>query len=118
MNCCGVLVSQMKAGARPDAYFSCDVSFMNDVEHLFSPSITISQNDMVILIKKDKVDEIKKITGIDITFGTSALTLNLLRLAVHGFLCSGFLEDSMGQGGLHVRVELLSCHLLSVWSKL
>ncbi len=65
-NGCGVLVSQMKAGARPDAYFSCDVSFMNDVEHLFSPSITISQNDMVILIKKDKVDEIKKIKDLEV----------------------------------------------------
>ena len=65
-NGCGVLVSQMKAGARPDAYFSCDVSFMNDVKHLFQPSVTISQNDIVILVKKDKINEIKSISDLQI----------------------------------------------------
>ena len=48
-NGCGILVSQMKAGARPDAYFSCDISFMDEVENLFGESRTVSSNDMVIL---------------------------------------------------------------------
>ncbi len=49
-NGCGILVSKMKAGARPDAYFSCDVSFMDEVEDLFGESQTVSANDIVLLV--------------------------------------------------------------------
>ena len=51
-NGCGILVSQMKAGGRPDAYFACDLSFMNEVDSLFEGSVVISQTPMVILVKK------------------------------------------------------------------
>jgi ABC-type molybdate transport system substrate-binding protein len=58
-NGCGILVAQMKsirAGGSsdrfPDAYFSCDVSFMNNVQHWFDPSEMISENDMVLIAKK------------------------------------------------------------------
>lgn len=49
-NGCGLLVAQMKAGTRPDAYFSCDVSFMDEVQDLFGQPIDVSENDMVILV--------------------------------------------------------------------
>ncbi len=64
-NGCGILVAQMQsmwAGGSsdrfPDAYFSCDVSFMSKVQHWFDPSKTISENDMVLIVKKRNPREI------------------------------------------------------------
>lgn len=51
-NGCGILVAQMKAGARPDLYFACDQSFMDDVRDLYLERQTISMNQLVILVKK------------------------------------------------------------------
>ncbi|MEO1526677.1 MAG: substrate-binding domain-containing protein [Planctomycetota bacterium] len=51
-NGCGILVAQMKAGQRPDAYFACDQEFMNQVHDLFSEPIPVSQNELVILVQK------------------------------------------------------------------
>ncbi len=51
-NGCGILVSQMKAGENPDAYFSCDQSFMDMVSDRFTLPSTVSANEMVILVKK------------------------------------------------------------------
>jgi molybdenum ABC transporter molybdate-binding protein len=51
-NGCGILVAQMKAGQVPDAYFACDVEFMNQVKELFPGAEDISQNELVILVKK------------------------------------------------------------------
>ncbi len=49
-NGCGILVSQMRAGERPDAYFSCDSSFMDLVADLFAAPELVSENRMVILV--------------------------------------------------------------------
>lgn len=51
-NGCGILVSQMKAGAEPDAYLACDRSFLDMVSDRFEPGIDISRNQVVILVKK------------------------------------------------------------------
>lgn len=51
-NGCGVLVSQMKAGEKPDAYFSCDVKFMDMVKDSFMEAPVVSANEMVILVPK------------------------------------------------------------------
>lgn len=51
-NGCGILVAQMKAGQVPDAYFACDMEFMNQVRGLFPESENVSQNELVILVKK------------------------------------------------------------------
>ncbi|MEX2113850.1 MAG: substrate-binding domain-containing protein [Pirellulales bacterium] len=51
-NGCGILVAQMKAGQVPDAYFACDVEFMQQVHELFPGAAGISQNELVILVKK------------------------------------------------------------------
>lgn len=50
-NGCGLLVAQMKTGAQPDAYFSCDISFMTDVAERFAPPTNVSRNPMVILVR-------------------------------------------------------------------
>jgi molybdenum ABC transporter molybdate-binding protein len=51
-NGCGILVGQMKAGRVPDAYFACDSEFMNQVKPLFASPVNVSQNELVILVKK------------------------------------------------------------------
>lgn len=51
-NGCGILVAQMEAGRVPDAYFACDVEFMNQVADRFPDAEEISQNELVILVAK------------------------------------------------------------------
>jgi molybdenum ABC transporter molybdate-binding protein len=51
-NGCGILVAQMKAGDVPEAYFSCDVAFMEEVQDLFQPARVLTENDLVILVRK------------------------------------------------------------------
>ncbi len=51
-NGCGILVSQMKTGDQPEAYVSCDISFMDEVRDRFLPSKNLTENDMVILVAK------------------------------------------------------------------
>lgn len=60
-NGCGILVAQMKAGQVPDAYFACDMEFMNQVRGLFPESDNISQNELVILVKKGNPHGVKSL---------------------------------------------------------
>lgn len=60
-NGCGILVAQMKAGEVPDAYFACDSEFMNQVKDIFPNSETVSQNELVILVKKGNPHGIKSL---------------------------------------------------------
>jgi len=63
-NGCGVLVSQMKAGEKPDAYFSCDVKFMEMVQDRFLESTLVSANEMVILTEKGNPKGVKELTDL------------------------------------------------------
>jgi molybdate transport system substrate-binding protein len=66
---CGIHVAQMKAmkGGEttsthfPDAYFSCDVSFMNNVKQWFEASAIISRNDMLLVVPKGNPKHVKSI---------------------------------------------------------
>jgi len=49
-NGCGLLVAQMRAGRVPDAYLSCDVSFLDMVDEHFEPGRVLSANRMVLLV--------------------------------------------------------------------
>ncbi|HEV3028777.1 MAG TPA: substrate-binding domain-containing protein, partial [Planctomycetota bacterium] len=51
-NGCGILVGQMKAGARPDLYFACDAQFMSQVREKFYPPVDVSLNQLVLLVPK------------------------------------------------------------------
>lgn len=51
-NGCGILVAQMRTGQRPDAYFSCDTSFMNSVADLYLTPKNIVDNNLMILVQK------------------------------------------------------------------
>lgn len=63
-NGCGLLVAQMKTGTQPDAYFSCDVSFMTDVADRFGPPTNISRNPMVILVRRGNPLGIKSLADL------------------------------------------------------
>ena len=51
-NGCGILVSQMRAGAAPDAYFSCDTSFLDVVAERFLAPTDVSANAIVLLVER------------------------------------------------------------------
>ncbi|MCX6925686.1 MAG: molybdate ABC transporter substrate-binding protein, partial [Verrucomicrobia bacterium] len=51
-NGCGVLVAQMRAGQRPDAYFSCDTSFMKSVADLYLEPVDVVDNQLMIIVEK------------------------------------------------------------------
>ncbi len=57
-NGCGILVAQMKAGARPDAYVACDVSFMRQVQNLFFEAVNLSEMDILIAMPKGNPHDI------------------------------------------------------------
>jgi len=69
---CGLHVAQMKAMKQgevlpthfPDAYFSCDVSFMRMVEQWFEAARNISRNDMVLAVAKGNPKEVRSISDL------------------------------------------------------
>lgn len=60
-NGCGILVSQIKAGQQPDAYLSCDVSFMTQVEEQFNTITDISKTNIVIAVEKGNPKNIQSL---------------------------------------------------------
>ncbi len=88
-NGCGILVSQIKAGQQPDAYLSCDVSFMTQVEDRFNTITDISKTNIVIAVEKGNpknIQSLKDLTADGLQLGVcnynqsalGALTKNLL----------------------------------------
>ena len=51
-NGCGILCAQMRAGERPDAYFSCDTSFMQSVNDLYDGPVNVVDNNLMLLVAK------------------------------------------------------------------
>ena len=71
-NGCGILVSQMKAGDRPDLYFACDTQFMKQVQDLFEPAAVLSSNQLVIAVPKGnplEVASLKDLGKTDLKLG-------------------------------------------------
>jgi len=60
-NGCGILVAQIKAGQKPDAYLTCDVSFMNQVKSKFQDINTISSTKIVIATTKGNDKNIRSL---------------------------------------------------------
>ncbi len=87
-NGCGILVSQMTAGARPDAYFACDTSFMREVQDYFSEPRNVSSNDIVILVANNSRGKI----------------MNLEDLAVPGLRIGLAHPENSALGALTVRL--------------
>jgi ABC-type molybdate transport system substrate-binding protein len=98
-NGCGILVAQMKAGARPDAYCACDVSFLGQVQDLFLEPVNLSQMDILIALPQGNpkgITSLRDLTkeGLKLGVGNSqqgalgALTERMLEKA-------GLLKDVM-----------------------
>lgn len=63
-NGCGILVSQMNAGQMPDMYFACDTSFMLQVKDRFELPINVSNNQLVIAVKKGNPHDVTKLVDL------------------------------------------------------
>lgn len=67
---CGVLVSKMKGiksgkgGRFPDAYFACEVSFLEQVQDWFDAGTLISENDVVLVVRKEKENEVRDLADL------------------------------------------------------
>jgi molybdenum ABC transporter molybdate-binding protein len=97
-NGCGVLVAQMKAGQRPDAYFACDREFMSQVTDLFPKPMDVSMNELVILVQKGNPLRINSLRD---------LAKKGLRVGIgHEKQCAmGWLtQNTLRQGGLQTEV--------------
>lgn len=51
-NGCGILVTNMKSGKRPDLYFACDPQFLTMVQDWFDEPTVVSRNQLVIAVPK------------------------------------------------------------------
>lgn len=51
-NGCGILCAQMRAGERPDAYLSCDTTFMESVADLYEGPADVVDNNLMIIVQK------------------------------------------------------------------
>lgn len=128
-NGCGILVAQMKAGEVPDAYFACDSEFMNQVQPLFGSRLDVSQNELVILVKKGNplgVHSLRDLTKPDLrvgighekqcamgwitqrTFTESGLKTELMKNVVVQTPTGDMLVNQMRSGSLDAAVAYLS----------
>lgn len=57
---CGALVQTIEAGQTPDAFLTCDASYMEKVEERFGEAADVSSTDMVILLPTSNPKEIAR----------------------------------------------------------
>jgi molybdenum ABC transporter molybdate-binding protein len=128
-NGCGILVAQMKAGQVPDAYFACDSEFMNQVSTFFPQPTAVSQNELVILVKKGNPHRIRSLAdlskeGLRVgvghekqcamgwltqrTFDESGLKTELMKNVVVQTPTGDMLVNQMRSGSLDAAVAYLS----------
>jgi len=63
-NGCGILNGQIKLGERPDAYYTCDATFMEPIADVFGPYELMSQTTIVILVQKGNPHAIKTLADL------------------------------------------------------
>lgn len=63
-NGCGILVSQIRGGEVPDAYFACDASFIPPVQTLFQDPVVLSETDMVIVVSEGNPERIRSVNDL------------------------------------------------------
>lgn len=98
-NGCGILVAQMKAGDRPDAYFACDVSFMRQVSDLFHDALDVSETDIIVAVQKGnprKIVSLKDLSGEGFKIGVANAKQSALGALTDRMLAAaGLLEGVM-----------------------
>jgi molybdate transport system substrate-binding protein len=101
-NGCGILVAQMKAGASPDAYFSCDTSFLEQVANRFGPSEVICANRMVMLVRKGNPEKLSGLADLareGLKVGLAHPEKSALGALTRRLLDARGLEDSIVDSG-------------------
>jgi molybdate transport system substrate-binding protein len=97
-NGCGILVGMMKTGQQPDAYFACDVSFVEQVREQFLEPLDVSETDMVILVRRGNPKKIRTLD--DLARPDAKIGLADEKLSALGALTKRLLEEA----GLYQRV--------------
>jgi ABC-type molybdate transport system substrate-binding protein len=111
-NGCGVLVSQMKSGDRPDAFFACDAKYLDDplkndapdgpkIKDLFLEPTTISKNKLVIMVPKGNPKKIR---------GLRDLTRKGMRIGVgdeHKCAMGALTDVTFRQGNIRGKVNIV-----------
>ena len=93
-NGCGILVANIQAGQKPDAYFACDTEFMQQVRDDFPIAVDVSQNELVIIVQKGNPHKVS---------GLRDLTKPGLRVGIgHEKQCAmGWLtQNTLKEGGV------------------
>jgi molybdenum ABC transporter molybdate-binding protein len=101
-NGCGILVSQMRAGEKPDAYFSCDMKFLDMVQDRFETGTVVTANEMVILTEKGnpkQIDSIEKLAEGEIRLGLSHPEKSALGFLTKDLLVSEGLYEKIRESG-------------------
>jgi len=99
-NGCGILTAQIRSGQRPDAYFACDISFMNTVTNEFRPAVELAETSMVLLVQKGNPAQVSGLT--DLTRPGLRVGLAHEQLSALGALSARLLR----RAGLYDRVML------------
>ncbi len=102
---CGLLVAEMKsikagqkAGSFPDAYFACDVTFLDLVQQWFDAAVLVSKNDMVLIVPKGNPQGVKSLE--DLARSNLQVGLAHPEKSAIGKLT----DDLLKKMGLHARV--------------
>lgn len=99
-NGCGILVAQMKTGRIPDAYFACDQSFLDQVAEEFLPPVTVTENDMVILVAKGNPRQVHRLEDLlqpDLRVGLADPEKSALGWLAHRLLQNQGLAEKLQQ---------------------
>lgn len=91
-NGCGILVAQIEGGQRPDLYFACDRSFMDQVSSHFLTATDVSHTPMVVAVPRGnprRIVDLDSLTAEGLRVGVcneqqsalGALTSRMLRTA-------------------------------------
>jgi molybdenum ABC transporter molybdate-binding protein len=111
-NGCGILTAQIRSGQRPDAYFACDVSFMNSVTDYFRPAVNLAQTRMVILTQRGNPKNLRNLS--DLTKPGLALGVANEHQAALGALTARLLRSQglLDQVMANVKVQTPTADLL------
>jgi len=113
-NGCGLLVAQMRTGAQPDAYFSCDVSFLDLVRPRFESESVVSRNPMVILVQEGNPRGIQGLADLalpDLRVGLADEVKSALGALTRRLLRDAGLEQALLDSG-NLKVETPTGDLL------
>lgn len=91
-NGCGVLLGQMKLGARPDIYLTCDACFMRGVEDMFGAAVPVSTMRIVILARRGNPRQLKTLA--DLAQPGLKIALGNEEQSTLGFLTAAMLRQA------------------------